>query len=251
MRSSLLSLGVLSTISVLENHGIQRGSSTWQPLLFGARSPRTGKLWGVRSREAIHATCVTMHLLGEGLSLLMAGKRNGCGTHQGQGGWGAAGGQLFTPRFISWDLLFRLAPLTPWGWRGIPPTYSSPAEEGMRLLSLAWKLHRFETISPPAGFSMERSVEDITIYSAQYVYTAWHPLAFQANVLPVWRGEALHLGVPEMPCPLSWGGAKLCRGSTHLPLSVCFFHLFLDEDTCPPAVEPIVRFKVKGSFQHK
>lgn len=137
MRSSLLSLGVLSTISVLENHGIQRGSSTWQPLLFRARSPRTGKLWGVRSREAIHATCVTMHLLGEGLSLLMAGKRNGCGTHWGRGGWGADGGQLFTPRFISWDLLFRLAPLTPWGWRGIPPTYSSPAEERMRLLSLA------------------------------------------------------------------------------------------------------------------
>lgn len=35
---------------------------------------------------------------------------------------------------------------------------------------------------------MERSKEDITIYSAQCVYTAWHPPAFQASILPVQRG---------------------------------------------------------------
>lgn len=41
--------------------------------------------------------------------------------------------QIFTPRLISSDLHFPLAPLTPEGWRGIPPTYGFPTEERMRL----------------------------------------------------------------------------------------------------------------------
>lgn len=82
-----------------------------------------------------------------------------------------------------------------------PPPTASPLRREWVWLSLAWKRHRFETISPPAGFSMESSIEDITIYSAQWVYTAWCPPAFQESIPPAWGGRA----------QLSWGdGALIC-----------------------------------------
>lgn len=76
---------------------------------------------------------VTVIFLGEGLGLLMEGEGKWLWAPLGMGSWGAGRGQLFDPRFINWELFFPLAPLTPQGWRGIPPTYGFPAEERMRL----------------------------------------------------------------------------------------------------------------------
>lgn len=105
------------------------------------------------------------------------------------------------------------------GLEGQTPNLRLPRRAGNEAGSLWLENYTDLRLFPllPA-FSMERSIEDITIYSAQYVYTAWHPPAFQANILLVWRGETFQLGVPEMPCPLSRGGGRSRRGSTHLPL---------------------------------
>lgn len=94
---ALLSLGVLSTISVLEICGGRRGSSSWQQLLLGARSPRTGMLRGARSCEATHAACVMMHLFEEGPSLLMAGGRQTAAGPAGEGEAGERAGGSSSP----------------------------------------------------------------------------------------------------------------------------------------------------------
>lgn len=71
---------------------------------------------------------VTVLFLGEGKELrdVPGMGRSGCRL-------GGGGGQPFTPRPVSWDLVFPLAPPIPRGWRGIPPTYGFPTEERMRL----------------------------------------------------------------------------------------------------------------------
>lgn len=120
-----------------------------------------------------------------------------------------------------------------------PPPTASPLRREWVWLSLAWKRHRFETISPPAGFSMESSTEDITIYSAQCVYTAWCPPAFQESIPPAWGGRAqLSWGMGPRSA-LHVGGRCFGVHSTHLPLQRYGFLLLIftleDLPPCPKA----------------
>lgn len=120
-----------------------------------------------------------------------------------------------------------------------PPPTASPLRREWVWLSLAWKRHRFETISPPAGFSMESSTEDITIYSAQCVYTAWCPPAFQESIPPAWGGRAqLSWGMGPRSA-LHVGGRCFGVHSTHLPLQTYGFLLLIftleDLPPCPKA----------------
>jgi len=94
---SLLSLGVLSTISMLEICGIQRRSRVWQQLLFGVRSPRTGTLWGARSRVAANAVHVTMHLPLRGAEFSPGGGAQTAAGPAGDGDAGERAGGSFSP----------------------------------------------------------------------------------------------------------------------------------------------------------
>lgn len=188
LQCSLLSLGVLGDVSTLQPPGICGVAVSGSSCSLG-RAPRArGRFW---DRGAMW-------------QLMPPAERRQANPPQRLSPCLAGlGGQLFLPaslsgtRFILWLLsLHRVMGAYP------PPTASPPRRE-WAWLSLAWKRHRFETISPPADFSMERSGEDITIYSAQCVYTAWHPPAFQASILPIQRGGSPS-DVLSGPRPLPW-----------------------------------------------
>lgn len=202
---------------MLEIRGIQRGRSTWQCL-------------GEQLMPPPKPFTVTIIFLG---GLLMERREKYQWDKLGWKGWEWVMGQLFTARVTSWALLSPSPqaggehPLSPaslprreWGW-----------------LCLPGKWHRFEMISPPAAFSVERSMEDITIYSAQCECPAGHP---PANIPPVWRWDAFQLPGPQMPCPLFQGGGKSHRGTTISPHP--FLSLLMRWDA-----HPLLRSRASGS----
>lgn len=195
-------------------------SSRWrrigEQLLRGACTPCPEPFWGARSLDNQWSLRYDAVLGGVGLML-------------GSGSFPPPG-LLAGTCFLLW--LFSLHGVT----GAYPPPTASPLRREWVWLSLAWKRHRFETISPPAGFSMESSIEDITIYSAQWVYTAWCPPAFQESIPPAWGGRAqLSWGDGASICP-AWGEAGVFGWVAPIRprKDMGFFYLFLHWKTCLP-----------------